>query len=588
MPTVPTYDGPQVAVKPLQYDQANADMFGAQEGRAMERLGTGMMNFGQALDRINEREVQTQVFNAEAKAKEAYVTWSQDAVKKRQGEAAKGLSTDAAEWWSKASQEFGKDLNPMAQRMLAKSLTQQALAARQSMGSFENQQLDHAQQVALKATTQASIDSAVSDSSDVNIAKQKENILNAWKLQRGKYDEDTFNTLVRSELTRMHEAVFNKLFVDNPSQAKLYYEVNQKEIVGQVKDNLLTRLKQGMADVEGGGFAREQFAATMQGKGLNDAIPYDAIDAKLVEKFGNEPEKLKAARSELDRQVVMRNKTQSEVNAGSIENVYAQLNKNVPLATVMRSSAWASLPAQTQRQIQQGVEDRYHALQVRDVEDRARRLRVLEMDTAPEMLRLIQPEVLSRMSRDEIMLKMPELGPENTGKLLHAWGQYQNNQAKLSQASVDNDMFKSTLAGAGIDPNPKTGNKEGAKRVLDLRTQVEITLGQMQQGQKRELTATEKQKVVQDIVNAEVLRPGFFSSGFTNPEKVVELKPGQLNTSGVYIDIDGKRHTFALNRIPTNEYAVWEKKLSARGIAPTPANVAQYWYDYQREQAGKK
>lgn len=588
MPQVPVYEGPQVGLKPLQYDQASADMFGAQRGKELAQAGAGLMNMGQALDRINEREVQTQVFTAEAKAKEAYIAWAQDAAKNRQGEAAKGLVKDASDWWANAASEYGKDLSPMAQRMLGKSLATQALSARQTMGTFENQQLELANQTARKATTQGSIDSAVMNPSDANISVQRANIIAAWAGERNKYDEKTFDTLVRGELSRMHEAVFNKLFVDNPAAAKLYYEVNQKEVVGQVKDNITERLKKGMADVEGGGAAREVFTTEMQGKGLNDAIPYDAMDAKLVEKFGNEPEKLKAARMELDRQVAMRNKTQSEFNAGAVEGVYAQLNKNVPLSAVMRSAAWASLPAQTQRQIQQGVEDRWHALQTRDVEDRARKLRVLEMDTAPELLRLSNPEVLSTMTRADVVNKMPELGPDNTNRLLHTWQQFETNQTKLADAKIDNKIFETLLGQAGIEPRPKTNDKVGAQRVLDIQTQVKLTLGKMQPGLKRELSEEEKTKVMRDIINAEVLRPKFWTSGFGSTEKVVNLKPGDMNTSGVNISVDGKQYTFALNRIPTNEYQVWHDKLAKRGIVPTPTNVAQYWYDFQREQAGNK
>lgn len=586
MPQIPVYEGPQVGLKPLQYDQASADMLGAQRGKEIANAGAGLMNAGQALDKINEREIQTQVFTAEAKAKEAYIAWAQDAAKNRQGEAAKGLVKDASDWWANAATEYGKDLNPMAQRMLGKSLATQALAAKQTMGTFENAQLESALQTSLKLTTKTSVDSAVANPSDDNVATQAKNIFAAWDKVRNRFTtEEEFQAAVRGELSQMHQAVFNKLFVDDPTAAKVYYETNQKQISGAIKDNILTRLKAGLADVEGGSFTREVFSTEMQGKGLNDAIPYDAMDAKLVDKFGNEPEKLKAARVELDRQVAMRNKTQSEVNAGAIEGVYGQLNKNVPLSTVMRSSAWAALPAQTQRTIQQTVEDRWHALQTRDVEDRARKLRVLEMDAAPEMLRLSQPEILSKMSRADIVNKMPELGPANTTHLLNTWQQYQSNQAKLSQATVDNDMFKSILAGAGIDPNPKTGNKEGAKRVLDLRTQVEMTLGQMQQGQKREFTATEKQKVVQDLVNAEVLRPGFLYG--TNSEKVVDLKPGAMNTASVNLSVDGKQQPFALNRIPSDQYAAVEKQLIREGTAPTPAAVAQAWYDFQRMKATK-
>lgn len=586
MPQIPLYDGPQVSLKPIQFDQANADSFGGARAKALAAAGAGMSNLGQSLDRIVDREVQTEVFNAEAKIKDAYTTWSQEAAKNRQGEAAKGIAKDATDWWTKTSQEYTKDLSPMAQRMLARSITQQSVAARQTMGAYENQQLDAANQIARKATTQSSIDSAVANPSDANIAIQKANILAAWKGEAGKYDEKTFNTIVNGEMSRMHEAVFNKLFVDNPGAAKIYYEVNQKEISGQVKDNIAARLKVGLADAEGGAAAREVFKTEMVGKGLNDAIPYDAMDAKLVERFGNDAEKLKSARAELDRQVAMRNKTQTEFNAGAIEGVYAQLNQNVPLSKVMRSQAWADLPAQTQRQIKQGVEDRWHALQIRDEQNRARKMRELEISSAPELLRLSQPEVLSKMSREDIMLKMPELGPDNTARLMQTWQQYQTNQIKLSQATVDNDAFKSILAGAGIDPNPVRTNMEGAKRVLDLRNQVEITLGQMQQGQRRELTALEKQKVMQDIIHAEVLRPAFLPGRVKN-EKVVDLKPGDLNTSSVNISVDGKSYTFALRRIPEYEYEAAERQLIKEGIAPTPAAVAQAWYDFQRSKANK-
>lgn len=587
MPQIPLYDGPQVQTRALNYDQASADSFGAVQGRQLERLGAGVSNVGEVLDKINEREVQTQVFSAEAKAKEEYVKWSQEAVKTRQGVAAKGLVKDASDWWAKASETYGKDLSPMAQRMLSRSMAAQAISAQQSMGTFENHQLEAAQQVALKATTKSSIDSAVSDSSDKNIATQRQNIIGAWETQRSKFDEQTFNQLVRGELTQMHEAVFNKLFVDNPSQAKLYYEVNQKEIDGKVKDNILTRLKAGMADLEGGGGAREIFTAEMAGKGLNEAIPYDAMDAKLVQRFGNEPEKLKAARVELDRQVALRNKTQSEFNAGAIEGVYAQLNKNVPLATVQRTQAWANLSAQTQRQITQQIEDRNHTLWARSIEDKVRLEHERELKYAPAMLSYSQPEALAKMTREQIVELMPVIGVNNANKLMHTWQSYQQNQVKLSQATVDNDMFKSILAGAGIDPSPKPNNKEGAKRVLDLRNQVELTLGQMQTGTKRELTGPEKQDAIQKIVNAEVLRPGFWTSNFTNTQKVSELKPGQLNTSAVYVQNSGKQEILPLARIPSTEYAAVEKQLLKEGVTATPAAVAQAWFDFQNKKGAK-
>lgn len=588
MPQIPAYDGPQVGLKPVNYDQASADSFGGVQARQLTQLGQGMQQAGQALDAINEREIQTQVFNAEAAAKDAYVKWSQESVKSRQGVAAKGLAKDAGDWWTKAAQDYSKDLSPMAQRMLQKSIAQQSLSAAQSMGQFENQQLESAQQLSLKATTQASRDSAVSDSSDQNIALQRQNILGAWSTQRSKMDPATFDQVVKGELTQMHTAVFNKLLVENPSQAKIYYEVNQKEITGQVKDEIIARLKAGLAVEEGGGAAREVFGTTMAGKGYNDAIPVDEMDAALVKRFEGEPEKLKAARGELDRQVALRNKAQSERNAGAIEGVFGQLNKNVPLSTVMRTPEWSTLSEQSQRQITQQISDRNHMLWARSIEDKARLQHEQEVRRAPALLLLSQPENLSKMTREQIIGYMPEIGFNNTQKLLTTWQSYTANQAKLSQATVDNDAFKSVLIGAGIEANPKPNQKEAAKRVIDLRTQFELTIGDMQQNRKGELSATEKLKVMQDIVNAEVLRPGFWSNNYSKSEKVMNLTPDQLLTSGVKVtDTQGKPLTFSLAQIPASEYGAWQKQLRKEGKVGTPAEIAQAWYDFTQSK-GKK
>ena len=588
MPQVPTYDGPQVGLKQLNYDQASPESFGAAQGRQMAQVGQGAMQLGNVLDAMNEREMQTQVFNAEAAAKADYVKWSQDQVKNRQGESAKGLTKDAGDWWGKAAQDYSRDLSPMAQRMLQKSIAQQSVAASQSMGSFENQQLEVAQQASLKATTQASRDSAVSDSSDTNIALQRQNIIAAWSTQAKKYDAATLDQLVKNDLTQMHTSVFNKLFVENPSQAKLYYEVNQKEITGQVKDDILARLKVGVAAEEGSAGARGVFAATMAGKGYNDAIPVDEMDAALVKQFSSEPEKLKAARGELDRQVALRNKAQSERNAGAIEGVYGLLNKNTPLAAVMRTPEWSTLSEQNQRQIQQQINDRNHMMWARSIEDKNRLQNQQELNTAPAVLLLSQPENLSKMTRDQIIGYMPEIGFNNTQRLLQTWQTYTTNQTKLSQATVDNDAFKSVLAGAGIEPSPKPTQKEAAKRVIDLRTQFELTIGDMQQNRKGELSATEKLKVMQDIVNAEVLRPGFWSNNYSKSERVIDLKPDQLLTAGVKVtDTQGKPLTFSLAQIPASEFGAWQKQLRREGKVGTPAEIAQAWYDFT-QQKGKK
>jgi len=581
MPQVPLYDGPQVQTRALNYDQANPEAFGAVQGRTMQQAGQGIAQLGNALDAVNEREVQTQAFNAEAAAKDAYVQWSQDAVKNRQGVAAKGLVKDSADWWGKAGETFGKDLTPMAQRMLQRSLQQQATAAAQSMGHYENAQLDAAQQLSLKATTQASRDSAVTDSSDANIATQRQNIIGAWSTQRSKMDPATFEQVVKGELTQMHEAVFNKLFVDSPSQAKLYYEVNQKEISGAVKDNILQRLKAGLADEEGGGAAREVFNSTMTDKGYNEAIPYDKMDAELVKRFEHEPEKLKAARSELDRQVAMRNKTQSEQQAGAIDGVYGLLNKNAPLSSVMRTPEWAGLSEQSKRGIQQQIDDRNHMLAARVVEDKVRLEHERELRFAPAMLQFSQPENLEKMSKSQIIELAPTIGYNNAQKLLTTWQGYQQDQAKLSNAKLDSDMMGSVLASVGIDPKPKASDKEASKLALDTRNAIEMRIGQDQQKFKRELTATEKQNIAREVASAKVIEIGTIWNSEKNVVSVPDdkLREHAVEVTGTLATGVPFKKQIKLGSIPPDQYADTERFLRERRKPADPQSVAQHWYN---------
>lgn len=592
MPMVPLYDGPQVATRALNYDQASPDAFGAEQGRELQRVGAGLGATGEALDRINERQVQTETFDAEAKAKQDYVTWSQEAVKSRQGRAAEGLSKDATDWWGKAHETYGKGLSPMAQRLLTRSFTQQSTAALQSMSSYENAQLETARQLSLKATTKASIDSAVTDSSDKNIAIQRQNIVGAWNTQRDKYDEQTFNTLVQGELSQMHQAVFNKIFVESPTQAKTYYEVNQKEIDGTAKNNILARLKVGVADEVGGGVARAEFQRAIAGKGYNDPIPVDQIDSALVAHFDGKPEELKAARAELDRQVALRNKAQVETNAGGIEAVYGMHNQGQGIATIKRTAQWAALPAKTQDAIAYEWDQRARAESTQNLQDRLRIEQELQLKYAPKMLEWSQPEALAKMTRPEILAKAPEIGIRNTEELLKMWQSYSTHQVTLGDATIDNDIFRNVLDGAGINSSPPKGDKAGAQLVLDLRARVKSTLDQMQPSMKRQLTETEKTKVMQDIVNEKVLRRGYWSGQFDTLIKPVPVTSfGPLNNEDNAENLakntavvvtnpkTNAQSTLQIASIPPAEYEATKRYLLERGITPTRQAIAQRWFE---------
>jgi hypothetical protein len=202
------------------------------------------------------------------------------------------------------------------------------------------------------------------------------------------------------------------------------------------------------------------------------------------------------------------------------------------------------------------------------------------------MVMLSQPEVLSKMTKAQIMNMLPEIGHTNTERLLKQHASWQGDQAKLSEAQLDNDMFKSALSVAGIDPSPKNTDQEANFKVWNLRSQVEARVGAAQQQKGKPLTSEEKREVISKTVSETVLTPAWF--GLTTDAKVAAtLTPGELAKSSV--DVGGGK-LIPLSSIPTAEYAYVEKSLRARGITPSPTEVARQWHAFKSKQtpAGKK
>ena len=593
MPQIPMYDGPQVSTRALNFDQANPDAFGAAQGRQLAQAGQGAMQMSAALDAINDREVQRELFDAEAKAKEGYLNWSKEQMTSRQGAAAKGIAEDSKKWWEQTQQDMAKNMSsPMAQRMFGRVVQQQSLAALSDSSRFETQQLELDLSQKTDATVDRSIKLAAQIPTPENIKQQQDAIVGALQVYGGKrWSPEVMAQKTEKAMSDLHVSVFNNLFVRDPIGAEVYFKENRNQIDARQYDSIEKQLKAGVADVVGGSAAREVFATTMEGKGYNDAIPADKMDAELVKRFEGKPEALKAARIELDRQVGLRNKAQAEQQAGAINSVYEAINKG---ASPQRAPGWSMLSEQAKQGITQQITDRNHMLWARSIEDKNRIEHERQLRYAPAMLIYSQPENISKMTREGIINLMPEIGVQNANTLLTTWQSYQNNQAKLSQATVDNDAFKSVLAGAGIDPNPKHTDKEGSKRVLDLRTQVELTIGQRQQERKGELTAAEKLKAMQDAVYAKVLTPGTLY-GF-NETPVYEATPEQLAKSSVKVGTgvsDPKtgrqiEQMLPLSSIPVNEYGAVEKQLRREGRSTTPADVAQAWFDFQQKKKGLK
>ena len=598
MPQIPAYDGPQVGLKPVNYDQASADSFGGVQARQFAALGQGAQQAGQALDAIDTREVQTQVFNAEAAAKDAYTKWQQEATKSRQGEAAKGLAKDSEEWWGKASQDYGKDLSPVAQRMLQKAFAQQRSASLGQMAHYENSQLDWAAGVAKTKNINASITRAVADPSGDNITTQKNNILGVLRADATKLTPEAYAQTVAEAFSTMHTQVFNSLVVSNPQAAQAYFKANDKEFVGEQRVAVTERLKTATAAAIGRAGARADIAELTQKLSKTDSFPDAEIDAMGIKRFTKENGEVdEAALDQFRHEVSVQSRLWADRSAKTIgdigEKVTGMMGSGMSWAQIQSSGVLDGVSQGEATKIKRAYQTEQIALYSQDVHRRELALRDQELRAAPKMWEYASdPAKLAAMSEQQVRALYTEVGFSNAAKLATERQQYVNNKAALAEAKIDREDFKSVLSGAGIDPNPKASDKEANVRLNELHSRFKLTIEGIQQGTTRKLTDTEKLKVMQDVVNAEVLRPGFWNSGFVNTTKAYTsgLSDQDINKSGVRVvdPVSGVAKTMSLATIPVDEYGDTQLYLEKLGKTPTPQAIAQRWYELKNAKKAAK
>lgn len=146
MPQVPVYGGPQVAADPLRPVQARA----LDVSSGTRAIGQGLANLGEGIDRYQEREAQAQAFNAEDALTKQWLEWDSQARRHYVGEKANEYEAAAADWWAKAPESVGTNLNPRARELVGRSLAQKRNSAMASVMTAAGAEKErHADQVTL-------------------------------------------------------------------------------------------------------------------------------------------------------------------------------------------------------------------------------------------------------------------------------------------------------------------------------------------------------------------------------------------------------------------------------------------------------
>lgn len=262
MPRVPTYDGPQVAERPLQpVLQGPID---ASSG--MAALGQTIAGLGQTLDRAQMRDAETEANTIDTEVTAGWLAWDAQARRKYQGQNVKEYEAEAAKWWDDARAQYGAKASPLAKQAVGQALGRKRNQAMGAVMGHVGAELErHADQQA-ESAAQTSIEFGI-DTGDPAGAAARVRQISAEKGARKGWTTEQVQAEQQRLLGTLHLAYITRLVDTDAEGARRYAEAHKDEIPAMAQVKLEAVLK-GSEDNE---FA-QRFAAKAAAKPLAEQL----------------------------------------------------------------------------------------------------------------------------------------------------------------------------------------------------------------------------------------------------------------------------------------------------------------------------
>ena len=392
MPVVPTYE-PRVREQALEGGfQRAPDVV-----RDLAQAGEAMMRVADVVDRIDLRDAQAKAFDAEAKITSEWLQWDGQARQKYRGQNVDGYATAAEEWWKKAAETYGKELDPRARALVSKSLAEKRLQALNSVGTCVNAEKERHADETYTADVVTTIQFGVTTGEVASTAQQIREKAAVLGARKG-WTTEQVQVEALKNLSNLHLAYVTKLADVNPDAAQAYYDANKAEIKFEHQPRIEQVIK-GEADNK---FA-SQFAASVANKPLGDQL---AEAAKITD-----PERREKTLTQIrNNYALVKQAEQERENAAADQawQLFAQ-GKRIPEAIL------AQMPGRERVQLQETMRARAERLaagrsvktnpvrlaelldMARDNPEEFKRLRLAALT---EQIGLSDLEQLARLQRD--------------------------------------------------------------------------------------------------------------------------------------------------------------------------------------------
>lgn len=567
MPRVPVYES-QVEARGLpgvqQQSVASPEVLG--DGGQMARAGVALARTGAALNEVavkfQERENADMIFRAETAITEEYIAYHNEA-KKRLGANAKGLTQDTTAWWEEAARRHSGNLGNDSQRNLfAQRLQRQRLGSIASISEFEGRETDKSETESWAADKQSSIALAVTDPSLVGDRTVEITNLNAYMAKRKGWTPAQLAQANLADTTELHKQVIQEIARTNPVAAARYFETNRAAIDPRMHAEIGGFADKISATAIGAAAASDVWNA---GKPPTDKDPVRQLDMEdRIRKSlaGNEPA-IDAAIKDLRERISAFKVQRAEVGNALEAKVNEAILKGMSSRDIRRMPEMSQMNPESARRIDGFLESRDASRENRaaaaearaESAERRREMRLTRegLDTA---LRLSNPTVLAGMTRDQVVNTLPVLGPDHTSRLVAKWDAIKSDPAKLAEARIDDDLFKSALLQAGMNPNDRNRPTADKDREVVMRDRVEAMIDQQQRVLKRPLNREEKKAIMQREIDDRILMPGWF--GMDGPARPASM--------------------VLPREIPTADRKAITESFKRQGVAqPTEDQIAAAW-----------
>lgn len=257
---------------------------------------------------------------------------------------------------------------------------------------------------------------------------------------------DALNVAVQASMGKMHAAVIDSMLDGKDvAGAKKYFEQYRDQFGEVDAKNVGAKLETAWGAAEAI-IAVDEIVAQFPLQ-LNQAAPQADMDAALRERFKDNPEGLKAARTELAQRLSAHEFQESETNASNKNAVWSMLNRGQSLASVESSVAWLALPGATQTDIREAVKRQ------REGGD----LTPAALGSWAELMG--NTEYLLKASPTMLAAWEPQFGSALTKQLIAQAQSVKANaagtvaRAQLDQPSIPEQLYKTTAARFGIGVN---------------------------------------------------------------------------------------------------------------------------------------